>query len=96
MYSLYKNKYRIFILVETTIRKGLKQKRENRGDEANWAIIHIYTEMSQGHSLCSYLKQAKISFVFSFIKSENSTVEEILPGRGGCYKWEGRGDREEV
>jgi hypothetical protein len=52
--------------------------------------------MSQGHSLCSYLKQAKISFVFSFIKSENSTVEEILPGRGGCYKWEGRGDREEV
>jgi hypothetical protein len=28
MYSLYRNEYRIFKLVETTIRKGLRQKEE--------------------------------------------------------------------
>jgi hypothetical protein len=38
--------YRIFKLVETTIKKGLRKKK-NRGDEPNWAIIHVYMEMPQ-------------------------------------------------
>jgi hypothetical protein len=53
MYSLYKNEYRIFILVETTMKKGRMKK--NRGDVPIGNIIHIYMEMSQGNSLCSYL-----------------------------------------
>jgi hypothetical protein len=32
MYSLYKTQYRIFKPVETTIRKGLREKEENRED----------------------------------------------------------------
>jgi hypothetical protein len=44
MCSLYKNEYRIFKPVETTIKKGRKKK--NRGDEPIWVIIHIYMEMS--------------------------------------------------
>jgi hypothetical protein len=40
MYSLYKNEYRTFKLVETTIRKALKKK--NRGNEPNQPAIHIH------------------------------------------------------
>jgi hypothetical protein len=43
--------------------------------------MHIYIEMSQGKSLCSYLKQTKMSF-FSFTKSENRKAEQILGGGG--------------
>jgi hypothetical protein len=90
MYSLYKNEYRIFKLVETIIRKGLGRKEKNRGDKPNWAIIHIYMEMPQGNSLCSYLKQAKMSFFifscFSYTKSENRRVEQVLPGRAGSSR----------
>jgi hypothetical protein len=35
-------------------------------------------EMSQGNSLCSYLKQTKMSFFFSFTKSENRRAEQVL------------------
>jgi hypothetical protein len=56
MCSLYKNECRIFKLVETTIRK-VKKKKKNRGDERIWVVIHIYMEVPQGNSLCSYLKQ---------------------------------------
>jgi hypothetical protein len=44
-----------------------------------------YPKMSQGNSLCSYLKQTKMSF-FSFRKSESRRVEHIL--LGGWYQWE--------
>jgi hypothetical protein len=37
-----KNENRIFKLVETIIRKGLRQKKKNRGDEPIQAIIHTY------------------------------------------------------
>jgi hypothetical protein len=39
-----------------------------RGDKAVGVMIHIYMEISQGNSLCSYLylKQAKMSFIFYF------------------------------
>jgi hypothetical protein len=46
-----------------------------------------FMEMSQGNSLCSSLKQTKMSF-FSFTKSENggravqSLPEEMVPMRG--------------
>jgi hypothetical protein len=44
-------------------------------------IIHIYMKMSQGNSLCSFLKQAKMSFFST--KSENRRAEQVLRG-GGC------------
>jgi hypothetical protein len=47
-------------------------------------------EVPQGNSLCNYLKQAKMSF-FSFTKSENKRVEQVLPGRVSTC-----GKREEV
>jgi hypothetical protein len=37
----------------------------------------------QGNSLCNYLKQAKMSFFFSFTKSEDRRAKQVLPGRGG-------------
>jgi hypothetical protein len=37
-------------------------------------------EVSQGNSLCSYIKQAKCHFFFlSFAKSENRNAEQVLP-----------------
>jgi hypothetical protein len=44
-----------------------------RGDKPNRVTIHLYMEITQGNSLCSYLylKQAKMScfsfYLFSFI-----------------------------
>jgi hypothetical protein len=46
MHFLYKNEYRIFKPVEIIIKRGLKKKRENRGDEPILIIIHIYMDMS--------------------------------------------------
>jgi hypothetical protein len=46
-------------------------------------------EVLQGDSLCSYLKQTKMTF-FSFTKLENSRVEQILlEGVGTSGRWEG-------
>jgi hypothetical protein len=46
----------------------LEQKQESSSLEPNRAVIHIYVEVSQGNFLCSYLKQAKLSFFFLFYK----------------------------
>jgi hypothetical protein len=56
-------------------------------------------ERSQENFLYSYLKQTKISF-FSFTKSENRKMEQVLQGCGGRHvnsegweelgKWRGR------
>jgi hypothetical protein len=59
--------------------------KKNKRDEPIRITIHIYMEMSQGNSLCSYLKQAKMSFFFPF-SSTNS--EKRRAGRGRCYQWE--------
>jgi hypothetical protein len=41
--------------------------KKNRGDEEPIRIImHIYMEMSQGNSLCSYFKQTKIVIFFFY------------------------------
>jgi hypothetical protein len=41
--------------------------KENRGDETILVIIHIYMEMSQGNSLCSYaILTSKIVTFFPF------------------------------
>jgi hypothetical protein len=49
-------------------------------------------EMSQGNLLCSYLKQAKMSFLFSFIIFKNRRVDPVLPGGlvtvGAGRRWE--------
>jgi hypothetical protein len=62
-----------------------------RGDKPIGVIIHIYMEISQENSLCSYLylKQNKMScflfYFFSSTKSENRRVEQVLPkGKGWC------------
>jgi hypothetical protein len=52
--------------IEITIRRDYGRKKKVRGDEPVWVIIHIYMEMSQGNSLCSYFKQTKISFFFFY------------------------------
>jgi hypothetical protein len=54
MYSLYKNEYRIFKLVEM-----------KKNKEPVCLIVHIHMQTSQGNTPYSYFKQAKISF-FSF------------------------------
>jgi hypothetical protein len=45
--------------------------KKTRRDDPIRVTIHIFREMSQGNSLCRYLKQAKISFLFPPTKSEN-------------------------
>jgi hypothetical protein len=44
-------------------------------------------EVSKGNSLCSYLKQPKLSFVFffSYTISEKKRAEQVLPG-GSWYQ----------
>jgi hypothetical protein len=42
----------------------------------------MYMEMSQENSLCSYLKQTKMSF-FSFYKIREQEAKQVLPGRVG-------------
>jgi hypothetical protein len=59
-YSLYKNEYRIFKPIETTIRRRLNSEKRNKGDGPIWVLIQIYMEMSQRNSLYSYLKQTKM------------------------------------
>jgi hypothetical protein len=46
IYFLYKNEYRIFKPVEITIKRGLRQKGKNGGNELIHDTIHIYMEMS--------------------------------------------------
>jgi hypothetical protein len=38
--------------------------------------------MSQGNSICSYLKQTNVSFFFPFTKLENRRAEQVLPEKG--------------
>jgi hypothetical protein len=54
MYSLCK---RIFKPIEITVRRDLGRKNFKRGDESIQVIVHICMEISQGNSLCSYLKK---------------------------------------
>jgi hypothetical protein len=37
-----------------------------------------------------------IFFLFSFAKSENRRVEQVLPREESWHHWEGRGQRKEV
>jgi hypothetical protein len=56
-----------------------------RGDKPVGVIIHIYMEILQGNSLCSYLylNQVKLpcfSFsLFSSTKLENKGLNQVLP-----------------
>jgi hypothetical protein len=54
--------------------------KKNRGDETIWVIIHIYMEMSQRNSLCSYLKQTKISFFFFYKTGEQEGGTDPISG----------------
>jgi hypothetical protein len=51
-------------------------------------------EVQQRNSLCSYLKQAKMSFLFPFFcktgEQEGCKSPAVVGGAGGCwYQWEG-------
>jgi hypothetical protein len=93
MYFLYKNEYRSFKLIETTIRKGLKKKEKYKGNEPKQATIHVYMEVPHGNSLCSYLKQAKMSFLFLFFCKIGEQEGETGSAREGV---DTSGRREEV
>jgi hypothetical protein len=50
-------------------------------------------EMSQGNSLCSYLKQIQKVIFLSSTESENRKVEQVLPGGFGTSGgWGSRGE----
>jgi hypothetical protein len=65
------------------------------GDKPIGVIIHIYMEISQGNSLCSYLylKQAKMScFLFSFLFYKIGVQDgRTSPAWGGRVGTNGRG-----
>jgi hypothetical protein len=86
MYSQYKNKYRIFKLVEITIRKRLRKKKKKRGTKSGY---NTYI-----HGSAIILNNQKCLF-FSFKKSENRKVKQVLL-RGCWYQWDGAGSREKV
>jgi hypothetical protein len=50
-------------------------------------------EMSQGDSLYGDLKQTKMSFFFSFTKSENRRAEQVLSGGSSINEEGGREER---
>jgi hypothetical protein len=79
-YSLYKNEYRIFKPVETTIRKGLRYKEEKQKCTILGYNTYIHGS-AQGKSLCSYLKHEKCHY-FSFTKLENRRAESVILGWG--------------
>jgi hypothetical protein len=55
-------------------------------------IMHVYKKMSQGKSLCSYLKQIKMSFFFFYKNREQEGITvSVWEYR---YQWEG-GEYEE-
>jgi hypothetical protein len=60
-----------------------------------WVIIHIYTEMSQGNSLCSYLRQTKISPLF-LLQNRIGRWNRSVCGERGWFQWEGEGDGQRV
>jgi hypothetical protein len=66
----------------------MKVKKKN-GEELICVVIHICMEMSEGNSLCSYLKQAKMSFCFLIQNQRtggrNRSCWELVPaGAGEC------------
>jgi hypothetical protein len=69
--------------------------KKNRGDEPIGVKLHIYREMSKGNSLCKQEKKCHFFSSFSYTKSENRRVEQVLPG-GDWYQWQEGGGRERV
>jgi hypothetical protein len=65
--------------------------KKNRENEPIQVIIPICMEIAQGKSLCSYLKQAKMSFFSLFFYKIG---EQDLPGVD-WYQWK-RGEGEEM
>jgi hypothetical protein len=77
--------------------------KKNRGDEPVGVIIHVYTEISQGNSLCSYLylKQPKMYFfsvLFFLLQNRRAGGwNRSCPGRkvgtSGMGEVAGKGER---
>jgi hypothetical protein len=65
-------------------------------DEPNWVIIHIYLEISQGNSLCSYLKQQISIIFFSFLVYKIRTEGQNRSYGGRWYQQEGGSGGERI
>jgi hypothetical protein len=69
MYSLYQNEYRIFKLVEISIRRGLRKKK-NRGDKPILVIIHICMKCHKETPCIDNLNKQKCHLFFFYKVSE--------------------------
>jgi hypothetical protein len=63
-------------------RRDYSRKEKKRGDEPFWAVIRMYMEMSQGNSLCSYLKQKCLFFFFFQKQNRKAPVGGLAPVGG--------------
>jgi hypothetical protein len=73
--------------------------KKNREYEQMGVIIHIYMEMSQGHSLCTFMSNKQKLLFFSFFcykigeQEDGGTcpVGEEGVGTSGRGRWYGKG-----
>jgi hypothetical protein len=79
-HSLYKNEYKTFKLVESTVRKGLKKK--NRGNEPNQAIKCTYMEVPQEIPSAVILNKQNI-ISFSYLLQNRKTKGQSR----SCVRW---------
>jgi hypothetical protein len=66
------------------LQEGRKEK--NRKDEPIHVIIHIYMEVSQENSLCSYLKQKCLFFKNEGQEGKTSPDWGLVPMGGGRFR----------
>jgi hypothetical protein len=85
-----------FLNCWNTVRRGTKVERRKIVEMNQFRLQYTYNmEMSQGNSLCSYLKQTKMSF-FSFFYKIGEQEGWTGPSWGGWYQWERGGGGERV
>jgi hypothetical protein len=70
--------------------------KKNKGDKTIQVIIHRYMKMSQGNSLCTYLKQAKTSSFFPLQNHRTGGQNRSCLGEEGLAPMGGGGARERV
>jgi hypothetical protein len=92
MYSLYKNKCRIFKPADTTIKRGLKRRKMKMNQFRLYYIyIYIYMEMSQETLYVSILNKQKSHFFFIYKIREQEGRTGPVWGFGtsdGGRRWE--------
>jgi hypothetical protein len=66
--------------VQTPVLPKKNFLKKNKGNEPVQDIIHKYMEMSQGNSLCSYLKQKCYFFFFYKIREQEGRIGPVWGG----------------